>query len=128
MRDKKSIITAAVLAQLPKEIAAVSTDQSAWWMTRRGKGLRLTDAGDQAFRLAEIEFFDYEVSPSKEKSYYTYLLELNHKINCPYYLGAVKVEGKKGKPYIRLFDSKVAMMIVLYGTINDYLESAKANR
>lgn len=127
MRDKKSVITAAVIAQLPKEIAATVPEQPKWWMTGRQYGLRLTGIGDQIFRTAEIEFFDYDVGNNKENSYYNYLTELNHKIQCPYYLGVSMVDNKK-KPYIRIYDSKVAMMISLYGTLNAYLESTKTKR
>ena len=35
---------------------------------------------------------------------------------------------KKNKPYIRLYDSKVAMMVSLYGNINEYLESVKVRK
>jgi alanine racemase len=53
-----------------------------------------------------------------------YLLELNKKIKCPYYMGVNKLE-KRSFPYIRFYDSKIAMMISLYGNVNEYLDSIK---
>jgi hypothetical protein len=43
-------------------------------------------------------------------------------------LGVNKIEGKKKKPYIRLYDSKIAMMIELYGDIVGYLDSIKVKK
>ena len=46
----------------------------------------------------------------------------------PLLLGVTKEQGKKNKPYIRLYDSKIAMMISLYGDIDSYLKSIKTGR
>jgi hypothetical protein len=43
-------------------------------------------------------------------------------------LGVNKIEGKKKQPYIRLYDSKIAMMIELYGDIVSYLDSVKVRK
>ena len=125
----KEIVTKAVQAQLP-EILCEERDTPVdkllfkWWMTGRQEGLRLTDYGDQSFRFAEIEFYQYELKAQPEKQYHAYILELNKKIKCPYYMGVHK-DGKKSFPYIRFYDSKIAMMVSLYGNVNDYLDSIK---
>ena len=58
----KETITEVVLAQLPDSLTVEKTTPIdkllfKWWMTSRQEGLRLSDYGDQAFRLAEIEFY-----------------------------------------------------------------------
>ena len=128
----KETITEVVLAQLPDSLlqeknSSVDKLLFKWWMTGRQDGLRLTDMGDLAFRTAEIEFYQYELKIQPETQYHAYILELNKKIKCPYYMGVNK-EVKKSSPYIRFYDSKIAMMISLYGNVNEYLDSIKVKK
>ena len=76
--------------------------------------------------LAEIEFYDYEFKQDGQ-SYHTFVMELNKKIKCPYYIGVSQKEKTKSF-YIRIFDSKIAMMLGLYGNLQDYLASVKVRR
>jgi len=127
----KELITDAVIKQLPQAWEEWTLEESLkkWWQTgARGDSLRLTEIGDTAFRLAEIEFYQYEFSKKIEGSYHSYILDLSKKLKCPYYLGANKQEGKKSRPYIRLYDSKIAMMVSLYGDIDSYLKSIKVRK
>jgi hypothetical protein len=96
---------------------------SKWWYTGRREGLRLTDEGDLAFRLAEIEYYEYPVG-QVNYNYYGFLLDLNKKIDCPYFLG-LNSSKPKAEPIIRLYDSKVAVMVSLYGTLMEYLENVR---
>ena len=102
-----------------------------WWVTGRQDGLRLTEIGDFNFRTAEIEFYEYsledDIKRNPNQEWNNFLLECNRKIKCPYFLGVNKVEGKK-IPYMRFYDSKIAMMIQLYGSLRDYLNSVKDRR
>ena len=128
----KETITEVVLAQLPDSLiqeknSSVDKLLFKWWMTGRQDGLRLTDVGDLAFRTAEIEFYQYELKIQPETQYHAYILELNKKIKCPYYMGVNK-DGKKSKPFIRFYDSKIAMMVSLYGNVNEYLDSIKVRK
>ena len=128
MSDRKSnkrIITEAILAELPGIDKSINTIMFDWWMSgNAGEGLRLTPAGDKAFREAEIEYYQCEIK-ILGASYYGFMVELSKKIKCPYFLGTEKIEGEKAKPYIRLYDSKIAMMMTLYGDIRSYLDSIK---
>lgn len=128
--DIKLKLTNLVLQQIPKNSSYNLSDKvepnsllTKWWFTGRSGGLRLTERGDQSFKLAEIEFYEYLV-PIKEMTvtYHSFILQLSKKINCPYYLD---VNTKKGQFIIRLYDSKIAMMVSLYGNLKDYLESVK---
>ena len=128
-KSLKETITEVVLTQLPESLQQeknTTTDKLLfrWWMTGRQDGLRLTDIGDLAFRTADIEYYQYELKLQPETQYHAYILELNKKIKCPYYMGVNK-DGKKAFPYIRFYDSKIAMMISLYGNVNEYLDSIK---
>jgi hypothetical protein len=124
----KQRITELVLTELKKKqkshnVSTAETVLVKWWTTGRQEGLRLTAEGMESFKLAEIEFYDY---PFKQdgKSYHSFILNLSKKIKCPYYLGVNKIEGQNSF-YIRLFDSKIAMLLNLYGNLNQYLDSVK---
>lgn len=131
----KRLITEAVVKELPessqKDILDADNIMSRWWATGRQAGLRLTEFGDLNFRMAEIEFYDFnlekDIKQNPSIEWNNFLLECNRKINCPYYLGVNKTEGKK-TIYIRFYDSKIAMMVELYGSIKDYLNSVKERR
>ena len=125
----KQTITEAVLAELPDVQKPVDKVMFEWWMTASsGDSLRLSDLGDLHFRLAEIEYYQCSIKPIKKESYYSFISELSKKIKCPYYLGVNKVAGQKSEPYIRLYDSKTAMMMTLYGDIHSYLDSIKVRK
>jgi hypothetical protein len=126
--ETKLKITQLVINQIPKElnydvdgkVGAIDL-LTKWWFTGRSGGLRLTERGDQAFKLAQIEFYEYSVG-QVSATFHSFTLQLSKKIACPYYLD---VNTKKGALVIRLYDSRIAMMVSLYGNLKDYLESVK---
>ena len=128
----KEQVTEAVLAQLPPKFHIGLTQQEAlrqWWQTgSRSEGLRLTELGDLSFRVAEIEFYQYEFNIKLADGWHGYILDMSKKLKCPYFLGTTKNPGKKSQPYIRLYDNKIAMMISLYGDIDSYLKSVKLRK
>lgn len=125
----KQTITEAVLAELPEIQEPIDKILFHWWYSANsGDSLRLTDMGDMNFRLAEIEYYQCPLKTNKKQGYYAFITDLSNKINCPYYLGVNKVEGQKSEPYIRLYDSKIAMMMTLYGDIHSYLDSIKVRK
>jgi hypothetical protein len=128
IKSIKQQITEAVVAEIPRSHRIyhelpIEDVMFKWWQTGRQEGLRLTDEGVTAFQLAEIAFYDYEFKQDG-KSYHSFVLELNKKIKCPYYIGVNK-SNKDKSFYIRVYDSKVAMMLGLYGNLQDYLSSIK---
>ena len=130
-KSHKLIITEAVLAELPNNQQVDSTADGLMmriWMSGRQDGLRLTEYGDFIFRMAEIEYYQSDFKLREGTSEHAYVMEINKKIKCPFYLGVNKIEGKKKQPYIRLYDSKIAMMIELYGNIVSYLDSVKVRK
>ena len=126
----KEIITEAVVNQLPTGFEVLKEDAlKTWWFTGQSSDvLRLSENGDVNFRIAQIEFYQYEFIPKAEDTYHSYMIDLGKKMRCPYFLGVNKVEGKKSKPYIRLYDSKIAMMVSLYGNLDSYLKSIKVRK
>jgi len=123
-KSLKHIITETVLNQVDHQITFDEAMQK-WWMTmRQDSGLRLTDMGDLSFRFADIAFYDYDFDIRLDDGWHNFILNMNKKIKCPYYVGLNKSKDVK-QPYIRLYDSKIAVMVSLYGNINDYLKSVK---
>jgi hypothetical protein len=130
-KSHKLIITEAVLAELPEHLSLDSDTDKLMvrlWSSGRQDGLRLTEYGDFIFRMAEIEYYECDFKLREGISEHAYMLEINKKIKCPYYLGVNKIEGKKKKLYMRLYDSKIAMLIELYGNLIGYLDSIKVRK
>lgn len=128
-KTAKQKITEVILAEMPEQQAKIYRELPfddllfRWWFTGRQDGLRLTDEGVVAFELAQIDYYDINLY-IKNISHYNFVLQLHKKIKCPYYLGVNKIDKTK-KFYIRLYDSKIAMMVNLYGNIQDYLNSIR---
>ena len=130
-KSLKQIITEAVLAELPNNCNVDSDADKLMvriWASGRQDGLKLTEYGDFLFRMAEIEYYQCDFKIREGMSEHAYLLEISKKIKCPFYLGVNNIEGKKKKLYIRLYDSKIAMLIELYGDIVGYLDSVKVKK
>jgi hypothetical protein len=128
--SNKEVITKAILENLPNRHPwqQLSFDQIllTWWSSlRESQSLRLTENGVMAFELADIEYYEYpldkETASTYKKSLYT--VNLGKKIKCPFYLGYKNTRPKTA--YIRLYDSKIAMMVSLYGNFKDYFEALK---
>ena len=126
-KSLKHIITETVLNQADHQMTFDEAMQK-WWMTmRQDSGLRLTEMGDLSFRFADIAFYDYDFDIRLDDGWHNFILDMNKKIKCPYYVGLNKTKDVK-QPYIRLYDSKIAVMVSLYGNINDYLKSVKVRK
>jgi len=138
MSSRKEILTRIILEQLPshsifKDIPEEKTLMR-WWITgRSSSNLRLTEEGKQAFDLAEIEYFDFpfyteqeykDLKNSKSHLWSGSKLTIKlKKIDCPFYIG-LKTAHKKSA-YIRVYDSKTATIISLYGSVLEFLESKR---
>lgn len=126
----KSRITQAVLDQVPNaQRPDFTTASKTWWMNFRADGgLRLNEVGEIYFKLAEIEYFElplnYKKNAGKYATWHGFLMELNRKLTCPYYIG----KTSPSSIYVKIYDSKIAMMISLYGDIYDYVTSTKSRK
>lgn len=117
-RSTKRIISEAVLSKLPNTGQTIDSAIFQWWMSGRLAGLRLTELGDKSFKAANIESFSHPLGKINSSSWYSFLLTLSKKMKCPYFIG-----HKDGVGFIRIYDSKIAMLLVLYGNITSYLDS-----
>lgn len=122
-RHLKETITKAVLAQLPSSEFTPQVIKD-WWLTKSGDSLRLSQLGDMAFRHAEIEFFDLPIEIT-QNNWHKFIVDCGKKIKCPYYIGVNNNDSKKKNTFIRLYDSKIAVVMTLYGDIHSYLDSIK---
>jgi hypothetical protein len=123
-KNRKEYYTQVVLDNLEGNIWTLDDAIKKWWFSSSPNTLfRLTQVGDLEFRQAELEYTDHTIVPMKQASYYSFITELNKKIKTPYYID-INVENKK--PYIRIYDSRVSMMITLYGDLFTYLKHKKA--
>jgi hypothetical protein len=120
-------ITKAVLEVLPD--TEISLDQALfkwWWSGRSGSGLRLTTDGYAAFTAADLanqEFSIFDKNTSiTQIEVDKVLLTINKKIRCPFYLDIV---GKKitAIGVIKIYDERISMMITLYGSLKEYMDS-----
>lgn len=138
MSSRKEILTRIILEQLPSysEFKKIPEEKTLmrWWITgRSSNNLRLTEEGKQAFDLAEIEYFDFpfytdqeykDLKNAKTNMWSGSKLTMKlKKIDCPFYIG-LKTSLKKSA-YIRVYDSKIATIIGLYGSVLEFLESKK---
>lgn len=127
-KNRKERITEAIMAQFTYINHNLDEIINSWWMTRKGEGLRLTVEGDKKFQEAQIEFFNMPLNV-KHLSWNKFISDCGKKLDCPYFIGVnSSTELGKKEPFIRLYDSKIAMLVHLYGGIIDYLESVKNDR
>jgi|TARA_R110001606_G_scaffold94581_1_gene209616 hypothetical protein len=135
----KKEITVAILTAIPDGyLPTTSLDDTIFkmWLTGRGgQGLRLSEDGLQLFELAKLEFYDFALGLDPKTMHKkriiapeAFVQEIIKKITCPYYLGVHKIRGKKGAPFIRVYDHKTAMMITLHGNLREYLDSKNDQR
>ncbi len=99
-----------------------------WWTSgRAGESLRLSMEGANAFFDAGIEYNEYQLfttQPKDNHSVERFIFNIAKKLRCPYFLDYKNshrgVDSMKVK--IRIYDERIAMMIVLYGTFQDYMK------
>jgi len=125
--NNKEKLTKTVFDNIPVTVnpwldKSVDRLVSDWWMTKRSSNCyRLSDSGKLAFELAEIQGYSFPLLLT-HRDQYTYLFKrgmLSKKINCPYFIGLKNTRIESA--YIIVYDSRVAMMITLYGSILDFL-------
>lgn len=120
MRDKKKL-TEKLIALLPDEQRiSVASALPAWWFNiRRDGGMRLTGPGYQVFvEDLELEHYSYPIDNPLLFNQTT-MLKLDRKMQMPYYIHAVKGIPKK----IVFFGSKEAVMVNLYGNLQQFLDN-----
>ena len=119
-------ITRAVLKTINPEYieSDFETALYRWWKNPRSTGgLRLTDEGHRNFVLADIEYHEFDCGDAYYEGLLKFELMLDRRMICPYYL----IYQNKRK-YIRVYDSRVTMMIMLYDNFDDYLKNLDSRK
>ena len=122
----KSEITEKVLSILNTDYTADDLHNAnvTWWKNIRSTGgYGLTYAGSQAFEKAEIEFQEFDEGPSGYMSMMSMSLTLDTKMVTPYYFYSNEKRRK-----VKIYDSRIAMLITLYETVNDYIKTLDDRR
>ena len=122
MRDKARL-TEELVKQIPEEWRpSVNEARVSWWFNLRNNGgMRLTPIGFQALSHdLKLEQYHYTITDPL-KFTQRMLLDLDRKLQTPYYIISEKKIPKK----IIFFGSREAMLANLYGDLNRFVESYK---
>lgn len=114
----KEKITRAILDIVNPDYTKEHLDSCmlAWWINiRKTGGYSLTETGHRMFTMADIEF--YEIPVNFYKGINGKLLELDREIPCPFYIYLANKKEFK----LKIYDSRIATMIILHGDIESYL-------
>ena len=120
MRDKRRLTEELVaLLPEPQRISVESAIPSWWHNIRRTGGMRLTSLGFDVFvQDLGLEYYNYPIDDPLLFNQQT-ILKLDRKMQMPYYVHATKGIPKK----ISFFGSKEAVMVTLYGNLQQFLDN-----
>jgi hypothetical protein len=114
--DRREIIKRVLSTD---DTTVIDTAMKSWWQNIRSTGgLGLTERGDEQFRLANLQYYDYDYAIANYASSVRLAVQLDNKMITPYYL-----HYKNKYSYVRIYDGRIAVMIELYGNINNYIDT-----
>lgn len=116
----RNIITKKILSLLNPNYSEIdfSHAKSNWWRNIRDSGgLGLTELGNAKFTEAEIEFWDFNLPSDFGMNLTKFNFLLDRKMPCPYILLFSRKQS-----IIRIYDSRVAVTISLWGGIDKLLD------
>jgi hypothetical protein len=122
VRDKRKL-TETLVAQLDPGLGfTADTAYTTWWYNiRPNGGMRLTALGYQIFvERLELEHYSYTIDDPLVFNQHT-ILKLDRKMQMPYYIHAIKGIPKQ----IVFFGSQEAVMVNLYGNLQQFLDNYK---
>jgi len=122
VRDKRKLIE-ELIALLPEEDRiGLKFAMSAWWFNlRRNGGMRLTSTGYQTLTEdLDLEHYSYSIDDPHTFNKQL-ILKLDRKMQMPYYIHAVKGIPNR----IVFFGSQEAVMVNLYGNLEQFLDNYK---
>lgn len=128
VRDKEKIVS-VVLPLLPgysvfEHERTVDYAMKTWWTNIRSTGgLGLTAYGSKMFDAAGIESHQFEMGPSSSMGNLATSLILNQNMLCPYYF-----YSERKTRIVEVYDSRIAMLILLCGDINEYITRLRDNK
>ena len=120
MRDKRNLTEELIALLAEEDRVDLKFAMSSWWFNlRRNGGMRLTSIGYSALaKDLELEHYSYVIDDPHvfDKQL---ILKLDRKMQMPYYIHTVKGIPKK----IVFFGSKEAVMVNLYGNLQQFLDN-----
>jgi len=122
VRDKRKL-TEELIKQLdPDSGITVKRAMHTWWFNiRKTGGMRLTGPGYTVF-TQDLDLTCYEFAiPDPQQFNQHVILDLDRKMQMPYYISATKGIPKK----IVFFGSREAVIINLYGNLQQFLDNYK---
>jgi len=119
MRDKQALTKTLVDQIDPAVGIAVADAVKTWWVNPRNRGgMRLTGIGYRTFTEdLDLEHYAYPIDDLLLFNQRT-ILKLDRKMQMPYYIDVVKKIPKR----IVFFGSKEAVMVNLYGNLQQFLD------
>lgn len=114
----KSKLTQTLIELLPEDHKIDLSEALLYWYynIRDSGGLRLTQTGYQAFKVLGLESWSVGLSDLKTSISKTILLELDRKMQYPYY---IDFKNKK----LILYSSREAMMANLHSSLANFLKN-----
>ena len=122
MRDKRKL-TEELIKQLdPDSSITVKQAMHTWWFNiRKNGGMRLTGPGYTVFtQNLELTCYEFAIPDPLQFNQHV-ILDLDKKMQMPYYISATKGIPKK----IVFFGSREAVMVNLYGNLQQFLDNYK---
>lgn len=113
-------ITKQVLSQINPEykLDDLRNAMSTWWVNIRDSGgLGLTERGNECFMEANLERYAFKID-KPTPSLAVYAVEIDRKFPSPYHLKYIKRDR-----YIIVYDTRIATMVQLYGSVSEYVNS-----
>ena len=120
VRDKRKLTEDLIKLLSDEDSVGMSFAMAAWWFNiRRHGGMRLTGIGYRTFTEdLDLERYAYPIDDPLLFNQRT-ILKLDRKMQTPYYIHAVKGIPKR----IVFFGSKEAVMVNLYGNLQQFLDN-----
>jgi hypothetical protein len=116
----KQHLSQELINLLPEPHPTVESVLPIWWYNlRKNGGMRLTATGYGTFvQQLDLKYYEYVIDDPVSFTQQT-ILELDRKLQMPYYIHVVKGVPKK----IIFFGSQEAMLANLYGNLSKFLKS-----
>jgi hypothetical protein len=120
VRDKKKLTEDLIELLSEEDSVSMSFAMSAWWFNIRHRGgMRLTGIGYRTFiEDLDLEHYAYPIDNPLLFNQQT-ILKLDRKMQMPYYIDVVKKIPKR----IVFFGSREAVMVNLYGNLQQFLDN-----
>jgi len=120
VRDKLTLTQQLVENLSTDSVVSIATAMSTWWFNRRKTGgMRLTGPGYAVFvQQLDLVAYEFDIHNPHDLNQRR-LLDLDRKLQMPYYIHTVKGIPKK----IIMFGSHEAVWVKLYGNLQQFLDN-----